>query len=173
MEKNKQNPLEYFFEEFLWKARLITLLAVIFSLISSLTLFAAGSYQIWYAAFHVLPQNAAHPEYNYLLISIISAVDLYLIAIVLLIFSFGIYELFISKIDPARHEKEIDILEIQSLDDLKNRLFKVIIMALVVYFFKSILSAHFEKPLEILYMGLAILAVAASAFFIRKIDKNE
>ena len=40
--------------------------------------------------------------HSHILAHVITAVDLYLIGVVLLIFSFGIYELFISKIDIAR-----------------------------------------------------------------------
>ncbi len=173
MENKKQKAIELLFETILWKSRLITLLAVIFSMLSSLLLFIAGSTQIWQGSYDTFCRHSDHQDYNLLLTSIIGAVDLYLIGIVLLIFSFGIYELFISKIDPARYDKEVNILEITSLDDLKNRLIKVIIMALIVHFFKSILSTHFANPLEMLYLGIAILAVSAGTFFIRKIEKED
>lgn len=165
-----QKKAEIIFEQALWNGRLICLLAVIFSFVSSLTLFLAGSCKVLSAVSTVIKHSARDPEYTSLLIKIIGAIDLYLIAVVLLIFSFGIYELFVSKLDPAHHEKEIKILEIKSLDDLKNRLLKVIIMALIVYFFKAILSANFSTPLEILYLGLAILAAAGSSILLRKID---
>ncbi|MCA9408110.1 MAG: YqhA family protein, partial [Candidatus Omnitrophica bacterium] len=103
-------------------------------------------------------------------IHIIGAVDLYLIGIVLLIFSFGVYELFISKIDPARQDTEINILEITTLDGLKNKLLKVIVMVLIVYFFKTILSSHFSAPLEMLYLGAAILMISSCTYFIRKME---
>jgi uncharacterized membrane protein YqhA len=170
MDQTFRKKLETIFEGVLWKGRLVTLLAVVFSFLSSLTLFLAGSKQIASALVTAIRHPARDTDYNNLLINIIGAVDLYLIAIVLLIFSFGVYELFISKIDQARHDKEINILEIKTLDDLKNRLLKVIIMALVVYFFKSILAIHFTQPLEMLYLGLAILAAAGSSIFIRKFD---
>ena len=37
-----------------------------------------------------------------------------------MIFGFGIYELFISKIDIAREDEDVTILEIKDLDELKN-----------------------------------------------------
>ena len=40
-----------------------------------------------------------------MLLELITAIDLYLIGVVLLIFGFGIYELFISKIDIARADE--------------------------------------------------------------------
>jgi len=59
-----------------------------------------------------------------------------LIAVVLLIFSFGIYELFISEIDDAENsEVGSKILAIHSLDELKDKLGKVVVMVLIVSFF--------------------------------------
>ena len=50
--------------------------------------------------------DGTHPEHFHedIVAGIIGAVDLYLIAVVLLIFSFGIYELFISKIDVSTYQ---------------------------------------------------------------------
>jgi len=130
----------------------------------------AGSIEIGQTVIHFFQSLSEEPSYNTLVVHIIGAVDLYLIAIVLLIFSFGLYELFISKIDPAEHDTDISILEITSLDGLKNKLLKVIIMVLVVYFFKTILTSHFKAPLDMLYLGGSILMIAACTYFIRKIE---
>ena len=168
MPDKKRSLLEVVFEDFLWKSRIITLLAVIFSLVSALALFIAGSIKICYSLQHVLPQPEQVPTYDKLLSSVIGAVDLYLIGIVFLIFSFGIYELFISKIDPAKDDREINILEIKNLEDLKNRLMKVIVMALIVYFFKTVLNSQFTTPMEMIFLAGSILMVSACTFFMRK-----
>ena len=169
MVKSPRNLLERLFEELLWKSRLIILLAVIFGVIASAALFLTGSYEIWHTITQIIPPENHEPDYSKLLIGIIGAIDLYLIGIVLLIFSFGIYELFISEIDNARSEgnREHTILEISSLDELKTKLLKVIIMVLIVTFFKTVLSASFQTPLEILYFSLSILAVAVCSYFLR------
>jgi len=170
---HKPSWLEQTFEAMLWKTRLIILLAVVFGIIGSLSLFVCGSFEIYHTVTHLVSEGHAEPDYNKLLIGIIGAIDLYLIGIVLLIFSFGIYELFISKIDIASDGHSHNILEIESLDELKNKLIKVILMVLIVSFFKTILSTPYTTPLEMLYFGLAILCVAACTFFIRKIEKEE
>lgn len=170
MSNNTKHSLESIVENILWKSRIITFLAVVFSLISSLALFIAGSIQILNGIIDFVKGLSDKPEYLQLVIAIISAVDLYLIGIVLLIFSFGIYELFISKIDPAQNEEEVNILEIRSLDSLKNKLLKVIIMVLIVYFFKTILASDFHKPIEMLYLGASILMISTCTYFIRKIE---
>ena len=51
-----------------------------------------------------------------------------------MIFGFGIYELFISKIDVARQNIDITILEIENLDELKQKIIKVIISIIIQKF---------------------------------------
>ncbi len=133
MTKHPRSLLEKLFENLLWKSRLIILLAVVFGVIASAALFLTGSYEIWHTITNIISPETHEPDYSKLLIGIIGAIDLYLIGIVLLIFSFGIYELFISDIDVARDpsSKGHSILEITSLDELKSKLLKVIIMVLI------------------------------------------
>ncbi|WP_052128823.1 YqhA family protein [Neosynechococcus sphagnicola] len=96
---------------------------------------------------------------------IITGIDLYLIGIVLLIFGLGIYELFISKIDPdEREDSDTGVLEIKSLENLKDKLLKAIIMVLVVTFFKQILSIKVESTQDLLYSGISILLIATSGY---------
>ncbi len=175
MSKSPRNIIEKIFESLLWKSRLIVLLAVIFGVIASTALFLTGSFEIWHTVTHIISADGHEPDYSKLLIGIIGAIDLYLIGIVLLIFSFGIYELFISEIDDARNTsgKEHNILEISSLDELKTKLLKVIIMVLIVTFFKTVLSAKFETPLEMLYFAIAILAVAVCSHFLRHTESEK
>ena len=123
----------------MWNTRYIVLLAVIFSILASVFLFVIGSYEIIYSLFYENPiwsEKYKH-DHSQILYKIISAVDLYLIGVVLLIFGFGIYELFISKIDVARRNVSVTILEIESLDELKNKIVKVIVMVLIVSFLKE------------------------------------
>jgi uncharacterized protein (TIGR00645 family) len=173
MKNNKSNFLEQLFESILWQSRLIVLLAVLFSILASLALFVTGSYEIWHTVSHIYQGPGHEPDYSNLLIGVIGAVDLYLIGIVLLIFAFGIYEIFISKIDIARDGDMHNVLEITSLDELKNKILKVVIMVLIVSFFRTVLGATFSTPLEMLYFALAILAVAACIFFLRHREHEE
>lgn len=63
-------------------------------------------------------------------------------------------------------------MQISSLDDLKDRLGKVILMILVVAFFKNVLHIEFESPLEILYMGAGIFLVSLALYFGHKAGGN-
>jgi uncharacterized membrane protein YqhA len=90
---------------------------------------------------------------------------------VLLIFSFGIYELFISKIDIARAGGIFhNILEITNLDDLKNKIIKVIIMVLIVSFFQRVLAMNLSTGMDMLFMALSIAAICIGVYFLQKLN---
>ena len=103
---------------------------------------------------------------------IIGGIDLYLIGIVLMIFSFGIYELFISKIDVARETDELQILEVRSLDQLKDKILKLIVVVLVVSFFKRVMAMNVTSVTELLYLAIAILLISASGYLLRSTHES-
>lgn len=168
--------LERLFEKGLWSSRYITLLPVVFGLIGAVILFAIASYDVvhvlgltWKFFFH-----GYHPEnfHSDLVSEIIGAIDLYLIALVLYIFSFGIYELFISKIDAIESAQSSKVLEVHSLDQLKDKIAKVIVMVLVVSFFQRVLHTEYNGALEMCYFALSILALSVGLYFLQKDSKH-
>ncbi|OCL83708.1 YqhA family protein [Arcobacter porcinus] len=166
-----------FLENSLWKSRFIVILAVIFSFMGSVILFLVASIDVINVAKMVITSlvTGTHPEHFHedIVSGVIEAIDLYLIAIVLLIFSFGVYELFISKIDAACSEEDCNsVLNISSLDQLKDKIAKVIIMVLVVNYFQRVLHTSYETPLELLYFALAIVALAIGLYFTGKVGKK-
>ena len=171
--------LEKIFEGGLWHSRFIVILAVIFGLVGSIVLFVGASMDIFAVASYAFNtiSTGAHPEHFHedIVSGIIGAVDLYLIAVVMLIFAFGIYELFISKIDAAEDGNEQNgstILAIHSLDQLKDKIAKVIIMVLVVSFFQKVLHTNFTTPLEMLYFAFSITALSVGLYFLGKVGKH-
>ena len=170
--------MEKIFEFTLWNSRFIVLLAVIFGLIGALVLFIIASVDIIETASYVLKtyMSGAHPEnfHQDVIGGIIGAVDLYLIGVVMLLFSFGLYELFISEIDAAKESKhdETQILTINSLDQLKDKISKVIVMVLVVGFFQKVGYTEYNGALDMLYLALSITAVAVGLYFLGKVGKS-
>jgi uncharacterized membrane protein YqhA len=160
------------FEKAIWSTRLFIYLPVIFGLFGALVLFIIASVDI--ASVVQLTFNAYfghhHPEHLHadVVSGIIGAVDLYLIAVVMLIFSFGLYELFISEIDEAKTASKV--LEIHSLDQLKDKLAKVIIMVLLVGFFQRIIHMEFHTAIEMLYFAISILGLSIALYFLHKGD---
>ena len=170
--------MERIFESTLWASRFMVILAVIFGLVGAVVLFVVASFDVFETASYVLNTylTHAHPEsfHENVVGGIIGAVDLYLIGVVMLLFSFGLYELFISEIDVA---KDIDgednkILAIHSLDQLKDKISKVIVMVLVVGFFQKVGHTQYNGALDMLYFALSITAVAVGLYFLGKVGKK-
>jgi len=164
---------EKIFEGAIWNSRFVVLLAVIFGLLGAIILFVVASMDIWGVAVYTFNTfiTHTHPEtfHEDIVAGIIGAVDLYLIAVVMFIFSFGLYELFISDIDQAEGKNGSKLLAIHSIDELKDKIAKVIVMVLVVNFFQRVLHTTFSTPLEMLYFALSITALAVGLNFLSKV----
>ena len=159
------------FENALWGTRFIVLISVVLSIISSIILFLLGGWDIIQAIIYKNPLlNNSIETNNELLFNIISSIDLFLIGIVLLIFGFGVYELFISEINFAKDKFADSTLKINSLDQLKNKIIKVIIIVLIVKFFEKVLklSHNFTSPNDLILFSLSILAICIGYYLINR-----
>ncbi len=169
--------IELIFEWILWNSRFFVIFAVVFSMLGGMILFVVASVDIFEAASYVISTylNHLHPkDFHEVLVSgLIGAIDLYLIAIVMFIFAFGLYELFISEIDIAKTCSSSKLLEIHSLDELKDKLAKVIVMVLVVNFFQRVLHTKYSGALEMTYLSLSILALSAGLYFLALMGKKK
>ncbi|MDR0827865.1 MAG: YqhA family protein [Desulfovibrio sp.] len=172
--------LEELFETFLFNSRLFTILAVLGSLASSLAMFVKGTLNIlkglmiFYGQivnFHLGEEHGP----DTLVAVFVSSVDNYLFATVLLIFSMGLYELFVSEIDPASRQADTrpNWLNITDLDHLKSSLGKVILLILIVSFFEQSMSIEYKTALDLLYLGLGVLFIAGALTLMHKAHKNE
>lgn len=172
--KRKINKIEHIFEALIWNFRFFVVFPVIFGLFSALKFFYIGTLDIW--AGLVLEFKLTDPEgiNTYQIVSyIIGGIDYYLIGIVLLIFSFGIYELFISKIDIRFEQDEINILQSESLEELKGKLVQVIVVALIVSLFKKMLNLDLKEASDLAYVAVSILLISVSSYLLQIQHKNE
>ncbi len=172
---------EHVFEGILWNSRFIVLLAVIACLAVSIAVFYMATVDAWYLLTHLFHYaNLATDERLVAraeaITHVVEIIDGYLLATVLLIFSLGLYELFISKIDQAENSTTAPkVLMITSLDDLKSRLAKVILMILVVRFFELALRVtEFGTGIEMLYFagGVALIGLALYLSHVADHSKN-
>lgn len=166
------------FENSLLSTRFFVLLPVIFGMLSAAILFVMATIDIitmiqqvvasWIHQTHFADLHA------YVVGEIIGAVDLYLIAVVLLIFSFGLYELFIAQVTDEEKKVHVPaILAIHSLDELKDKLAKVIIMVLVVSYFRRVFYITYSGPLEMMYFALSIAALSIGVYLLHKDSKHK
>jgi uncharacterized membrane protein YqhA len=164
--------LENLFEGGLWNSRFVILTAVLGSLFAGFAIFYMATVDVWNLVMHVmhygdasLTAEARKVLHDSTVTHIVEVVDGYLLATVMLIFSLGLYELFISDIDQAHGSRASSkILVIENLDDLKSRLAKVILMILIVTLFEEALNIKIENPLDLLYLGASIALVAAALY---------
>jgi uncharacterized membrane protein YqhA len=161
--------LEHLFESFLWKSRLLIILAVLSSIFGAFALFIAGLFEVFLPLFKFLKTFDYELLSKKLVASAIASIDMFLIATFLLIFSLGLYELFISKIDVAeRDPRSSKVLFITNLEDLKTKLGRVVIMVIIVTFFKQAIEMEYKEPIDILYLGAGALGIALALYFTHK-----
>jgi uncharacterized protein (TIGR00645 family) len=167
--KTKEHGLiEEVFETVLFNSRFFILTAVLGILVAAFIMFIKGCLEVIQGVQAFLPfMSVIQPNFhddNSIILSFIPAIDNYLFAAILLITSMGLYELFISKIDPKsrRDETKPDWLVIKDIDDLKGKIGEVVIMILIVNFFKLSFSVVYDQPLDLLVLGGAILLVSIS-----------
>ena len=166
----ERGRLEAAFEALLWNSRLVVLVAVLASLVVSLAMFFVATVDVWTLFGHLVhyPDTglsaAARTELRTTIVAhVVEAVDGYLLAAIMFIFALGLYELFVSRIEVAEgSEFATRLLLIRSLDDLKDRLAKVVLLILVVKFFEYALQIPITRSLDLLYLGVGIGVVAAS-----------
>ena len=164
--------LEALFEGALWRSRYIVLFAVIASMAAGTAIFYMATVDVVYLVSHIIhyadPDLAVEARkvlHDETITHIVEVVDGYLLATVMLIFSLGMYELFISDIDEAHGSKASSkILVIESLDDLKARLAKVILMILIVTLFENALKMKMSTPLDLLYLGASIALIGLALY---------
>jgi len=165
--------IEMLFEGALWRSRYVVLFAVVASMAAGFAIFYVATVDVVYLVMHV--SHYADPEitaevrkglHDDTISHIVEVVDGYLLATVMLIFSLGLYELFVSDIDEARRSKASSkILVIENLDDLKARLAKVILMILIVTLFEQALKLRIESTLDLLYLGGSIALIGLALYF--------
>jgi uncharacterized membrane protein YqhA len=163
---------EELFEGSLWNSRFVIFLAVLGSLFASFAIFYMATVDVVILVQHTmhyadgsLTDEARKALHDSTVSHIVEVVDGYLLAVVLLIFSLGLYELFISDIDQAHGSKASSkILVISNLDDLKSRLAKVILMIMIVTLFEEAINMHISQPIDLIYMGGAIALIALALY---------
>jgi uncharacterized membrane protein YqhA len=169
MGPSRSKRLELRLEKTLWSLRLMAILPVVMSLLSTAVCFVLGTVEIL-KAFHLLLN---HPDLKGHLVAellgeVVSGIDLFLIGLALLIFAYGVYELLISPIDAAReaHQGGSSLLDIRNLDQLKEKLVKVLVVALIVGAFKAMLTLPITDGPSLAFFCLSVLLLALSGYLV-------
>lgn len=164
-----EGPIQQWFERTLWASRWMLVLGVLANIIGAVLMVLVAAYDFVHLIqvfFQIVTGEttlaASRAEVTFVLIEI---VDGFLMAGVLFIFGFGLYELFISKIS-VDHDTDIQgkILNIESIDHLKAKLGNLILMILVVKFFYFSIELKITTVQEITYFAASVCMIGLALY---------
>jgi len=162
--------VRYGFEQALGLAQLSVLLPVVILLLSGIGAFIYGTA----VAIHSVMELAQHPFAVHNLRLFLTEIDTFLIGATLIIAAFGLYELFVARINPASLRLPLPHwLEMTDLNDLKARVISMIILVVAVSFVDVLLEFG-GATLEILYLGtgVAVFIIALTVYLRFGSDTN-
>jgi uncharacterized membrane protein YqhA len=175
------NSLKSFFEKVLWNSRFVVLFAVITSVLAGVVLFCVigvESFRVLENMVHYADPTLAQDQREGILrqsiLREIALIDGYLLGAFMFIFGFGLYELFLADFQEARSsEASGRILRIKSLDDLKTRLGKVILIILIVEIFKDAFEVKAHSPIDLLCIAATIALIGLALYLTRGSDSEK
>jgi len=155
------------FEPPFFKLRFVLIVPILISMVGAVMMFAVGTHQTYKAAASILFRaDFSNPGVT---LPIIKALDAFLIGIILVIFSFGIYDFFVSILEPAEHAGlRPDWFKFETTGELKTKMVELVLVILAILFFEQMIAnaGSFEDPVLylIIPVGAAILAVSIGFF---------
>ncbi len=151
--------------------RYLSLIAVVFSLLGSALMFLGGAaksikaVRIFFLG-ETLSSDPPPPAHldsgDQALVAVLQSMDAFLIALVLLIFSFGVYKLFIAEIKTPKNLPGAPWAQITSIEGLKKVLVEVILVILAVLFLWEVVYLEADASWTVLVLPLSIVLIAAA-----------
>ena len=155
------------FEMVMIRARYLTMIPVIFSYIGALVMFVVGSIRAYDSVISLFDAKLRDTQVNLIL-----SVDAFLMGLVLLIFSYGIYDLFISSLDGGdKPHLRPAWMKFEDIGGLKTILAEVILIIMMIEFFQLVLARMntFESFEEILIIPIGLLLIAIGMGVFKKL----
>ena len=136
--------------------RYIVVLPSLGALFGGLILIIIGLWDMGAAAIKLVQPNVDLKES---VVSVLAAVDTLLLATVLLVIGYGLYELFV--------DEDLQLpawLQIHSLDDLKGKLIGVVVAVIAVVFLGELVEGSDAEATMMIGIGAGALVLALAAF---------
>jgi uncharacterized membrane protein YqhA len=157
------------FERMLAASRLLVLIPVVVLLLTALGTFVYGA-DTFVRSIDVFFGETGHAGARLGLFLIV--LDVFLAGVTLLITAIGLYELFIIKGAPENGDDGVDQaraglpawLQMRDLDDLKTRIFSMLIMVATITFVDQLVETHNETTAFYMGLGVAVVVVALTIF---------
>ena len=126
------------------------------SIIASFVLMAIGVWEVVMTIVHLLDSSVS---VKLTVVAILTSVDTFLLATVLLVIGYGLYELFVDS-----EVKLPEWLEIRSLDDLKTKLIGVTVAILGVVFLGALVDRKDANSVMLIGVGVGAVVLGLAAF---------
>ena len=136
--------------------RYVVVLPSLGALFGGLILIIIGLWDMGAAAIKLVQPNVDLKES---VVSVLAAVDTLLLATVLLVIGYGLYELFV--------DEDLQLpawLQIHSLDDLKGKLIGVVVAVIAVVFLGELVEGSNAEATMMIGIGAGALVLALAAF---------
>jgi uncharacterized protein (TIGR00645 family) len=178
MENNTNNETKYskqldpvgrffnnYIEKHMWRTKFLVFIAVVTSIIVAIMLIFFGTLEAYHLIKHL--SSASAQEIQLMTLGI---VDMFLFGMVMMIFAFGSYNLFVSKIDninrdPGTSEILPKWVRVENFDQLKTIFIKVVLMILIISFLQLVVTnaEKFKEDIySILILPIGILLISIS-----------
>jgi uncharacterized protein (TIGR00645 family) len=144
---------------FVAASRYLALIGVVFGLVATLAAFGWGGYKTVSLVIHLV-----QGQMTGMAVALVQVMDAFLIAAGLLIFSLGLYELFVGEIALP------EWLVINDLDALKSKLSGVIVLVMAVLFLERL--EKYEDGRDIFYTGIGVAVVSATMIWLGAKNKK-
>ena len=158
-------------EKILWSARYFMLLCVGVALIAGMMVCVASVVElahVWHIGMDFYTNMTVENKIAFV-IGIIELIDMVIFAGILFIFSYGLYELYIDKIDNEEEcSAKNSILNITSIDKLKKKLGHLILMLFIIKLFSYFVKIDITTPLDFLIMAASVTLVAIALYLTNK-----
>ena len=152
-----------------FRIRYMTVLAVLASLLGAALLLIIGAASVveafaLYLGF--LAPHVAGNEAKEAVVAVIESLDNFLLAFVLIYFSYSIYFLFVHDKTPTDEQREklsMPVwLQVDDLGHMKKVLLEVILVLISVFFLKLVFTAQEDLAWSVLILPITIAAIAVS-----------
>jgi uncharacterized membrane protein YqhA len=146
-------------------SRFLIMIAVLGTFLAATALLVYGAYDTYKIIADVLG-NIGGVKAKQLLLDVIELIDVFLLSTVFYVIAVGLYELFIQDNLPLP-----EWLEFHTLDDLKDKLVGVIVVALAVLFLGQVVAWDGSRDLMGYGVAVALVIAALTYFLTQKTSK--
>lgn len=102
---------------------------------------------------------------------LVDVIDFSLLCVIWLIIVWGLYEIFLNRIEiHSRDQLQADQVLIHDIDELKQKLGKVIVISLVVHVFKHMILFTVHDKFDLVSMGFVVLMLAGALYLLEKVN---